>query len=387
MTSSRAGRFVKQLEGYSAFEPAALPPVPPLGMSLELQHLLSAADQAVGRLDGLTRYMPDVKLFLAMFVRNEALLSSRIEGTDCTLDDVVRFEIGDDDVPDLDVTEVVNYVAAVRRGIELLKERPLCSRLLREVHAVLLREGRGADKSPGEFRRSQNWIGPPGSGLNGASYVPPPPHIMRAAMGDLEQFWQGASLPPLVAAGLVHAQFETVHPFLDGNGQVGRLLVTLMLCDAGVLSEPVLYLSSFLRRSRARYFELLTRLRLDGDWESWLAFFLTGVAETAAHAAATADFVHRLRESDRAVVQATGDINALAVLDHLYTQPIVSARWVERSLEVAPATANKVLCNLEHVGVVTEVTGRKRNRIFRYNAYLDIFDDDDATMGDDTTLS
>lgn len=387
MTSSRAGRFVKQLEGYVAFEPAPLPPDPPLQMTAKLQQLLSLADQEVGRLDGVTRYMPDARLFLAMFVRNEALLSSRIEGTDCTLDDVFRYELDDTDVPNLDVTEVVNYVAAVRRGIELLDELPLCNRLVREVHAVLLREGRGAEKSPGEFRRTQNWIGPPGVDLAGASFVPPATHAMQASMGALEQFWQETSLPVLIAAGLVHAQFETIHPFLDGNGRVGRLLVTLMLRNAGVLVEPVLYLSSFLRRHRAPYFELLTGLRQDGDWEAWLAFFLTGVAETAADAAATADVVHRLRQADRTAVQATGDMNALVLLDRLYTQPIVSARWVERDLAVAPATANKVIRNLERAGVLTEVTGRKRNRVFRYSAYLDIFDEDDTTIGDDTTLS
>lgn len=316
---------------------------------------ISLMDQEVGRLDGVTRYMPDAQLFLAMFVRNEALLSSRLEGTECTLDDVFRFELGDTDVPNLDVTEVVNYVAAVRRGIELLDELSLCNRLIREIHAVLLREGRGTDKNPGEFRRSQNWIGPPGADLAGAPFVPPAPHTMQAAMGELEQFWQETPMPVLIAAGLVHAQFETIHPFLDGSGRVGRLLVTLMLCNAGVLAEPVLYLSSFLRRHRAQYFELLTGLRQGGDWEAWLAFFLTGVAETAA--AAAADVVHRLRQADRTAVQATGDMNALVLLDRLYTQPIVSARWVERELEVVPATANKIVRNLEQAGVLTEMTG------------------------------
>jgi Fic family protein len=211
----RAGRYVRQLEGYRAFEPAPLPPEPPLHLE-DLRGLLSAADLAMGRLDGATRYLPDVELFIAMYVRREALLSSQIEGTQCTLDDLLAFELARPDIPQLDVNEVVNYIAALNHGLAMLKELPLCNRVLRDVHGVLLRTGRGADRAPGEFRRTQNWIGPPGANLSSATFVPPPPHVMERAMGELERFWHANDdLPVLVTAGLAHAQFETIHPFLD----------------------------------------------------------------------------------------------------------------------------------------------------------------------------
>ena len=383
----RAGRYVRQLEGYRAFEPAPLPPEPPLDLE-SLQGLLSAADLAVGRLDGVTRYLPDVELFVGMYVRREALLSSQIEGTACTLDDLLAFELDSPDIPKLDVNEVVNYVAALKRGLTMLGELPLCNRILRDVHAVLLRDGRGADKAPGEFRRTQNWIGPPGATLASAAFVPPPPHLMEGAMADLERFLHHHDLPVLVTAGLAHAQLETVHPFLDGNGRVGRLLVTLLLCERKVLARPVLYLSTFLKRHRYPYFERLMAVRDNGDWEAWLQFFLEGVLETATEATETAQRIHELREADRRRVAEVGrGALELDLLDRLFAQPLVNGRWVSSHLGVSPTTANKVLDRLSAAGVVREVTGRRRNRVWRYDSYVALFDEPASPVEQDTTIS
>jgi Fic family protein len=377
--SERAGYYVTQDEGYRAFEPCALPPVPPLDLvGGGLLGLLSAADVAVGRLDGSAGSLPDANLFLAMYVRQEALLSSQIEGTECTLDDVLAFELKDTGpLVSLDVGEVVNYVAALNHGVASLNADgglPLCNRLLREVHATLLRSGRGAEKSPGEFRRSQNWIGPLGCSLAEATFVPPPVHVMKQAMSDLEEYLHDETLPPLLVAALAHAQFETIHPFLDGNGRTGRLLVSLLLHDRKVLAQPVLYLSTFLKANRGAYFERLMAVREEGDWENWIAFFLSGVKQSADMATATAERVHALREADRRTVSEVGGVaNDLKLLDALYTQPIVDAAWVVDRIGVSPTTANKMLDRLSAGGILREVTGKKRYRLYRYDAYLALF--------------
>ncbi len=388
--SERSGFTVAQPTGCRAFIPAPLPPAPPLDPSRFMGEL-SLADQAVGRLDGATRLLPDHDLFLAMYVRNEALLSSQIEGTQCTLDDVLAFELdgATADVPTVDVQEVVNYIAALGYGLERLATLPICGRLLREVHARLLRGGRGAERNPGEFRSTQNWIGPPGCTLAQATYVPPPPEEMRRAISDLDRFVHGPDsagrqLPPLVVCGLVHAQFETVHPFLDGNGRIGRLLITLLLCERGVLSAPVLYLSTFLRRHRPEYFDHLTAVRSNGAWEAWLVFFLRGIEETAGDAASTAQRIHTMREADRHLIDAAGGtVNDLVLHDRLFSQPLVNAKWVAKELGVTPATANAVLARLTAAGVLREITGQARNRVFRYDAYLALFDRPAVELGFD----
>lgn len=379
--TDRSGHYVRQPAGYSAFIPRPLPPVPAIELG-RLAGVLSRADQAVGRLDGTTRLLPDRDLFLAMYVRREALLSSQIEGTECTLDDVLSFDLdpASPDIPQLDVREVVNYVDAMTYGLERLSTLPISSRLLREVHARLLAVGRGSDRQPGELRSSQNWIGPPGCSLAQATFVPPPLDDMKAAMGDLEKYIASAAesdeaLPLLVVCGLVHAQFETIHPFLDGNGRIGRVLITLLLRERRVLSAPVLYLSTYLRRERARYFDLLTDVRFQGDWERWLRFFLEGVEETADDAAATAQRIHALREQHRRRIEtAGGTVNDLSLLDKLFTQPLVNARWVGDSLHVTQATANAILSRFVALGALREVTGRARNRVFRFDDYLGLFD-------------
>ena len=370
----RAGRIVTQLEGYRAFEPADLPPIPSITYDEALVGVLSEANARVGRLDVLGDALPDAGLFLAMYVRHEALVSSRIEGTECTLDDLIAFDLGPASPTSLDVGEVVNYVAALHHGITRLPTLPLSSRLLCEVHGVLLRSGRGSDKSPGEFRRTQNWIGPPGCSLSEAIFVPPPVHVMNGSLSSLERFLHTSPLPALVVGGLAHAQFETIHPFLDGNGRTGRLLISLLLHERRLLAKPVLYLSTYLKRHQHEYFRRLTAVRTEGDWEGWLDFFLRGVAESATNAAHTATLVHSIRDRDRAkVLAAGGSRNDLALLDRLYRQPIVNGTWVERELGVARATSGKLLARLETAGILRETTGFKRNRLFRYDEYVDVF--------------
>lgn len=393
--NGRSGFYVRQPAGYSAFIPKALPPVPALDLG-PLALGLSAADQAVGRLDGATSQLPDVGLFQAMYVRREALLSSQIEGTDCTLDDVLAFELepGTTDVPVVDVQEVVNYVAALNFGLSRLPVLPLSGRLLREVHQHLLRSGRGSDRTPGEFRKTQNWIGPPGCTLAEATFVPPPVVDMSDAWSDLEKYIHATkddpvpSLPILIVCGLVHAQFETIHPFLDGNGRVGRLLITMLLCERQVLSTPVLNLSVYLRRHRTRYFEHLMAVRFDGAWEAWIAFFLQGMEETAREAANTAQALHAMRERHRSELRdAGGTTNDLALLDLLYSQPLVNAKWVTEQLRVTPPTANAIISRFETVGALREVTGKARNRMFRYDEYMHLFDLPPGSSPQDETTS
>ena len=365
-SNPRAGHLVAQLEGYVAFQPADLPPQPAVAYDNALVRLLSEADQRVGRLDALANSLPDAGLFLAMYVRQEALLSSRIEGTECTLDDIIASGLAPAASMSLDVSEVVNYVAALDHGMARLATLPLSNRLLREVHRVLLRTGRGSDKTPGEFRRTQNWIGPPGCTLAEARFVPPPVHVMKECLGALESFLHSSDLPVLIVAGLAHAQFETIHPFLDGNGRTGRLLISLLLHERGTLTKPVLYLSAYLKQHQSEYFRRLTAVREEGDWEGWLRFFLAGLSESAAHAAASAARVHELREHHRQqLLAAGGQRHDLVLLDHLYGQPIVNGAWVERELDVAKATAHKLLARLVEVGILRETTGFKRNRLFR----------------------
>ncbi|MCG3189115.1 MAG: hypothetical protein LKCHEGNO_01383 [Burkholderiaceae bacterium] len=370
----RAGRYVQQTTGYKAFIPAPLSPDPPVEYSGELQTLLSAADRDIGRLDALASLLPNPDLFVAMYVRHEAVLSSQIEGTQSTLEDVLAFEADAlrDDTP-RDVEEVVNYVRAMNHGLARLPELPLSLRLLREIHAELMRGVRGGDKSPGEFRVSQNWIGGRGSTLRNAAFIPPPPHELMNSLGQLERFLHEArgSVPLLVRCGLAHAQFETIHPFLDGNGRVGRLLITLMLCEEGALSRPLLYLSLYLKAHRAEYYDRLTAIRQQGHWEQWLAFFLRGVSVTARAATQTAHEIVALRDAHRAAMHRNA--KALALIDHLLRQPTVSVNRVAQLMACTFPTASKLIRDLESRGWLKELTGYGRNRLWRYQPYVDLF--------------
>jgi Fic family protein len=366
---------VAQPQGYVAFVPAPLPPDPPLVFDAELRKLLSEADQAVGRLDGVAQLLPNPDLYVAMYVRREAVLSSQIEGTQSTLEDVLNFELGGGQVglPD-DVEEVVNYVLALNHGLRRLPEIPVSRRLIRELHARLLSTGRGSRKQPGEFRTTQNWIGGDSTRIEDASFVPPPPAEMDAALDDLERFLNdGADLPVLVHAALAHAQFETIHPFLDGNGRVGRLLITLLLVHRGILDKPLLYLSYYLKQHRLEYYDRLTAVRRDGDWEGWLRFFLRGVAETATEATRLARQIVAMREEHRSVLQTAGvSGRAFDLLDVLFAQPLVNVNVVAERLNVSFGGARKLVERFVEAGFLVETTGQQRNRRFAYQPYLDL---------------
>ena len=375
--SSRAGRYVTQPQGFRAFIPAPLPPDPPVAMDAELTRLLSQADRALGRLDGAASVLPNPDLFVAMYVRQEAVLSSQIEGTQSTLEDVLGFEIDERQRGrPRDVREVVNYVRAMNYGLHRLKSLPLSLRLIREIHARLLEGVRGSHRTPGEFRRSQNWIGPPGCGPNEAVFVPPPVHEMSQALDNLEKFLHRRDdLPVLVLCGLAHAQFETIHPFLDGNGRVGRLLIAFLLCWLGVLERPLLYLSYFLKAHRNEYYDRLQATRTAGDWEGWLKFFLRGVSEVAQEATQTARAILDLREGHRHLMAEKGSASpaAVALLDFLFEQPLTTAPLVQQHLGCSYGTANNLIGQFVQWGLLTETTGQRRNRRFRYEPYLALF--------------
>ncbi len=378
--SQRAGRYVWQPSGYRAFIPADLPPDPPIRMDDETVALLSRADQAIGRLDGLTQIVPNADLFIAMYVRREAVDSSKIEGTQSSLQDVLAFELNPDarELPE-DVEEVVNYVRAMNHGLDRVASLPLSLRLIREIHAELLHGVRGANKAPGEFRETQNWIGAGNVPIDRATFVPPPVHEMHHALDNLEAFLhRDRRLPVLVHCALVHAQFETIHPFLDGNGRVGRLLIAFLLVHRDVLRRPLLYISTWLKHHRAEYYGRLMAIRRDGDWEGWLRFFLRGVSETAEEAASTARTIVQLREEHLAMVHDGGlGPNEVRLLELMFQRPLVNVALVMERLAVTDVTASRVIRRLEGLGLLEEITGRKRDRVFRYTPYWRLFQDTD----------
>lgn len=374
----RAGKYIKQAAGFKAFIPAPLPPAPPISIDAELTRLLSEADRSLGRLDGIGSVLPNPDLFVAMYVRKEAVLSSQIEGTQSSLEDVLQFEVDakSADVPK-DVEEVVNYVRAMNFGIQRLEKLPLSLRLIREIHAELLKGTRGAHRTPGEFRRTQNWIGSGGASLSTATFVPPPVPEMKEALNKFEKFLHDDSLPVLIHTALAHAQFETIHPFLDGNGRVGRLLITFLLCERKVLHRPLLYLSHYLKMHRAEYYDRLMAIRNDGNWEAWLKFFLRGVGEVSHEAIETARRIFALRDEHRQAINRELGSNAsgaFSLLDYLYEQPIISVRLVEQHLKSSFVTANKLVEQFIKLGILNETTGRQRNRRYAYGPYLDLFE-------------
>jgi Fic family protein len=362
-------------ETVRAFVPLPLPPTPPLELG-EFLPLLDRANQALGRLDGLSTLLPDTELFLYLYVRKEAVLSSQIEGTQSSLSDLLLFEnAGAPGVPIDDVREVSNYVAAMQHGLERLRDGfPLSLRLIREIHGILLRGGRGANRTPGEFRRSQNWIG--GTRPGNAAFVPPPPERLMECLDSFEKFLhdEEQKLPLLVQLSLIHVQFETIHPFLDGNGRLGRLLITLLLCAKGALREPLLYLSLYFKTHRARYYELLQRVRTDGVWEEWLEFFLEGAEATAKQAADTAVELIRLFDTDRKRIQVLGRsaLSALRVHEYMQKKPLINIGVAARALNLSIPTVSSALKRLEELAIAKETTGKERDRIFAYTRYLEI---------------
>lgn len=388
-TSTRAGRYVTQPTGYRAFIPAALPPDSPVRIDGDLQRRLSEADRALGRLDGSVQTLPNPDLFVYMYVRKEAVLSSQIEGTQSSLQDLLSAEaevLGEGDPRD--VGEVVNYVRAMNHGLARLTVLPVSVRLIREIHAELLRGARGSRLTPGELRRSQNWIGPGGSSLADATFIPPPPAEVPIALGALETFLHREDdIPLLIKIGLAHAQFETIHPFLDGNGRIGRLLITFLLCERAALHKPVLYLSHYFKRHRQEYYDRLQAVRDTGDWEGWLAFFLRGVADVSLQAAQTARRILELREDHRRRItdhlgRAAG--NGHRLLERLYERPIMSVSEVRELTRTTFPAANQLVQRLVDLQILTEFTGRVRHRRFRYDAYIGLFDEE---AGATTTTS
>ncbi len=374
----RSGRYVSHPTGYRAFIPRPLPPDPPVRLEGTLQALLGEASLGLGRLDGSVHTLPNPDLFVYMYVRKEAVLSSQIEGTQSSLNDLLSVEATGDAPGARDVDEVVNYVRAMNQGLQRLSELPVSVRLIREIHAELLQGVRGSGLTPGELRRSQNWIGQGGATLATASFVPPPPEEVMGALGDLELFLHRASdVPLLIKIGLAHAQFETIHPFLDGNGRLGRLLITFLLCEHGVLQKPVLYLSHYFKVHRQEYYDRLQAVRDHGDWEGWLEFFLKGIVEVSRQAADTAKRILLLREEHRDLIaarlgRAAG--NGHRVLQRLYDMPIVNTKQVQELLGTTYAGANQIVARMVEAGILVEVTGQARNRRFMYQPYVRLFD-------------
>jgi len=372
-------------EQVRAFVPVPLPPSPPIDWSPALRQRFDDALVALGRLDSVTLLLPDVSLFLYTYVRKEAVLSSMIEGTQSSLSDLLLFEMEEQPgVPLDDVREVSNYVAAMDHGLARLRDGfPLSLRLLREVHQKLLADGRGGASNPGEFRTSQNWIG--GTRPGNAAFVPPPPQQVTACMGALERFLNDQPEPtsPLLKTALAHVQFETIHPFLDGNGRLGRLLITLILCERQVLREPMLYLSLFFKTHRHAYYDLLNRVRIEGDWEAWLDYFAEAVAVTAGQAVDTVQRLDALACQDRVRIQslrrAAG--SALRVHHELLRRPVVTSRTLEKQTGLSHVTVNQTLDHLCRLGLTKELTGHKRNRVFSYSAYLAILNEGTEPLG------
>lgn len=366
-------------EQVRAFIPHPLPPDLPLDLADARQRLLERATLALGRLDSITVLLPDPNLFLYAYIRREAVLSSQIEGTQSSLADLLLFELKEaPGVPFDDVVEVSNYVAALEHGMARLKKGfPLSNRLIREMHAELLSRGRGSEKSPGEFRRTQNWIG--GTRPGNAYFVPPPPAHVEDCMAALESFIHDEHTPysVLVKAALAHVQFETIHPFLDGNGRIGRLLIPFILHHSGVLSKPLLYLSLYFKQHRTEYYRRLDCVRTEGDWEAWLDFFLEGVEHTASNAVETAQRLVALFKDDAARVQPLGRAagSTLCVFRALCERPIVTLNEVCRRTGLSFPTATKRINGLLDLGIARELTGQRRNRIFVYDHYLAILNE------------
>ena len=374
MANGRAGELRRQMSGYEAFMPRPLPPDPPLQWDAGLLGLLSDATAAVGRLDGMAASLPNPDLFAASYVRREAVLSSQIEGTQSSLDDVLAHEV-QARVPDLpaDIAETVNHVRAMHLGLGLLDELPLSGRLIRRVHKELMTGVRGQERNPGEFRKTQNWVGPAGCTLETAAFVPPAPDDLASAIRDFEAYLNNSEEPPLVLAGLAHAQFETIHPFLDGNGRVGRLLITLLLTQRRALTRPLLYLSLFLKQNRLEYYDRLNAIRTHGDWEGWLRFFLTGVVVTASDAVRVANELSALTEQHRHAASSR-ELGRYAwpMLDLLAEQPVITIKYASARLGATAMTVGRLLDQLILRGIVEEVTGRRRDRVYRYSPFLDV---------------
>lgn len=371
---NRSGQYINQLSGYKAFIPTDLPPIPPVNMDESMTTLLAKANIAIGRLDTMGILLPNIDYIIAMYVRKEALLSSQIEGTQASLDDIFEYESQIPIKNTQDVEEVVNYIKALNHGLDRLQEFPMSIRLIKEIHEILLSQTRGMDKTPGEFKKSQNWIGPGGSTLKNASFVPPPPQESIDAMGKLELFMHNNQLPALIACALIHYQFETIHPFLDGNGRVGRLLITFYLCWKEVLHKPLLYLSYYFKLYRQEYYDRLNWTRDKGDFEQWVAFFLKGVIWTTESALETIKQVLALMDNHKKLLiskKITSPV-AIGLLDYLLTKPHISTQDIVKHFQVSFQSAQNLIDHFVELNILKEITGKKRDRRYSYWQYLDL---------------
>jgi Fic family protein len=376
MDKNRAGIYITQPKGYKAFIPKPLPPNPELDLDNETIEILSRADTAIGRLSGISQALPNPDLFVAMYVRKEAVLSSQIEGTQASLEDVLEYESENKPktLPN-DVTEVVNYVKAMNYGLNRINELPLSLRLVKEIHAKLMQGVRGEYKAPGAFRKTQNWIGPGGCALSNAQFVPPPEHDMLQALGELEKYMHSAlRYPLLIECGLIHFQFETIHPFLDGNGRIGRLLIAFFLCYKKILQKPLLYLSYYFKQNRLEYYDRLMAVREKGDFEGWIKFFLKGVADVALEACETSNKIVSLKDSDRyKIIKAYKESSKAAIFhEMLFDRPIVSITDIAKIMNTTFPTASDICIKLAKLNILKEITGRERNKLFAYKSYLDL---------------
>lgn len=375
--NNRAGAFVSNLTGemaYPSFRPAPLPPNPPIALSGELVSKLVDANKKLAALDGLSARIPNMDLFVSMYVRKEALLSSQIEGTQCTLDDILNPLMEEN--TNRNVSDVVNYIKATEFALNRLHSLPLCNRLIKETHAVLMEGVRGQEKSPGEFRYSQNWIGGQGSTIRNARYIPPNPEDMQTAMSDLEKYMNGDdSLDPLIQAALIHYQFETTHPFLDGNGRVGRLLITLFLMEKGILSHPALYISYFLKMNRIEYYDRMTQVRKTGDYEQWVMFFLQALSDSAGDAIQTIDALTALHNQSVAKLGAFSkrqQTNLLKLFAYIETNPIIDVQKTAAALGLSYNTVSKMVTILVDEGILRQTDKAGKAKIYSYADYLDI---------------
>ena len=376
---NRAGYFMNSNVGYKSFVPAKLPPDPPVQYDAELQTLLSLADRKLGRLDGITQILPNPELFVAMYVKKEAVLSSQIEGTQASFVDVLSAEYNQaDDQRRDDISEVVNYVNAMNWGLDELERCPLSLRLIRNIHAKLLQNTRGSHRNPGEFRKSQNWIGPAGCTLSSATFSPPTVPDMEAALGDLETyFYQEDFTPALIKIAMIHAQFETIHPFLDGNGRMGRLLITFWLCQQEILTKPLLYLSYYFKKNRTEYYDRLMDVRKKGDWENWIKFFLKGVAEVADEATSSASAILKLKEdfTQKLYEKDGSNNNYQRLLTTLFEHPFVKRADVETLLQVSNPTAGNIIDAFCQMGILVDCNpDRSRNKMYAFGDYLNILE-------------
>ena len=376
MDKNRAGIYITQPHNYKAFITNSLPPKPQLNLDFEIIEVLSKADTAIGRLSGISEALPNPDLFVAMYVRKEAVLSSQIEGTESSLEDVLEYESENrpKTLPN-DVVEVVNYVKAMNYGLKRINELPLSLRLIKEIHAELTQGVRGWDRTPGNFRKTQNWIGPKGCTLNNARFIPPPPHEMMQALGELEKYMHSKfRYPLLIECGLIHFQFETIHPFLDGNGRIGRLLVTFFLCHKKILKKPLLYLSHYFKQNRLEYYDRLMAVREKGDFESWIKFFLEGIASVALEACETSNKIIDLKGRDKNRITETYKESSKAAIFHerLFDRPVVSINDIAKIMDTTFPTASDICMKLVKLGVLKEITGKERNKLFAYKTYLDI---------------